>query len=444
MPHPREPRTVYLLIPELRARGGFEGQVVALSCGLKAHGVDVFVFSRQPIDPSHPGLTQMRRAGVRVLFPPLWLYRLADLNLGRRARLTRALTWLWAPVLAPLAMVDRIVRHRPLARSWQGAWGRMHGLIGAITLRDWATELFFRLLDDVARRHPPDIVDVQHSCLPQGLIWGHRRGFPLVYTEYGAPDERLSGVWAPLKGVVNYAHFIIGRSQASLDGLRRLCEADRPGAVLPNAVTAVPSINDPAALEPPDNGEITITAVSRLAPEKGLPYLLEAFRALREEGLPVRLILAGDGPLRSTLQAQVAAWRLNGAVRFTGAFDHLAPIMRATHIVAHPTLNDGRSVTVLEAMAWGRPVVASRIGGVPELIEDQVSGLLVPPADPRALAEALRCLILDPDRRRWMGQTARARFLQGGFSPEGVARSTLAIYRRLLAGEGVTACASTW
>jgi len=85
----------------------------------------------------------------------------------------------------------------------------------------------------------------------------------------------------------------------------------------------------------------------------------------------------------------------------------IAPVLRGTHIVAHPSLNDGRSVAVLEAMAWGRPVVASRVGGLPELVEDGVSGRLVTAGEAGELAEALRSLIGDREAREAMGRAAR-------------------------------------
>jgi 2-deoxystreptamine N-acetyl-D-glucosaminyltransferase/2-deoxystreptamine glucosyltransferase len=249
-------------------------------------------------------------------------------------------------------------------------------------------------------------------------------------------------VWAGLCPVINLADFIIGRSQASLAGLRELCGADRPAAVVPNAVMAAPSTLDVDSPERPPGEPVVVTAIGRLSPEKGLQHLCEAMKLLQDEGAAVRLVLAGDGPLLRPLQERVASWGLRDKFHFTGAFDEIAPIMRATHIVAHPTLNDGRSVSVLEAMAWGKPVVASRIGGVPELIEHGVSGLLVPPADPPALARALKQLALDPAARRRMGQAARRKFLEGEFSQENMVNQTLAIYRQVIQAKE-SQCAST-
>ncbi|MGB3220716.1 MAG: glycosyltransferase, partial [Anaerolineae bacterium] len=190
----------------------------------------------------------------------------------------------------------------------------------------------------------------------------------------------------------------------------------------------------------PAPGPVIVTAVGRLAPEKGPDLLLAALRILHEQEMAgespagaLRVVFAGDGPLRSSLQAQAAAWGLAPYVEFSGAFDDLAPIMQRTDIVAHPTRNDGRSVSVLEAMAWAKPVVATRVGGLPELIEEGVNGLLTPPDDPAALAAALHRLAQDPDLRRRMGQAGRARFLAGDFTVAAMVKATLAVYRQVIA-----------
>ena len=421
----RRVQTVYLLIPELRGPGGFEGQLVALACGLKASGLDIFVLSRQPISADHPGFLQMKRAGVHVFFPASWLYRLSEIRW--RKKVVDGLALLSSPLVLAGVLVARLVYRKSFAQLWRGANYRLRKQLGRALLRDWGTDLYFALLDRTAQRQPPDIVDVQHSCLPEGLKWAHTRHWPVVYTEYGAPDEEcLPGVWKPLEGVINYAAFIMGRSEASLEGLQRICGANRPSIVVPNAVINAPALAD--LVEPEHNNPIVITVIGRLAPEKGLHYLLEAFRILVGQGLKARLVFAGDGSLRGSLKDQVDAWNLKDAVQFTGVFTELPPIMKASHIVAHPTLNDGRSVSVLEAMAWSKPVIASRIGGVTELVEDNVTGLLVPPKNPVALAEALKRLALDPEARHRMGQAGRARFLLGQYTLESMINSVQKVY----------------
>ena len=428
---------VYLLAPDLRTRGGFEAQMSALAAGLAAEGVQVFVAIREAVAPDHPYWQRMQQAGVTLSAPPAWLARLLDPPLAWRQASMRLLLALCVPLLLLAALADRRRRGRSWARSWQGAVGWLHGRFGRWLFADGLSWWLWRRLDRARRRWPPDLVDVQHSMLPGGLVYAADRGLPLIYTEYGAPDEGLASVWAGLCPVIGRADAIIGRAQASLDGLQRLCGPIPPGVVVPNAVTSAPADDALRPTDPanPAPGPVIVTAVGRLAPEKGPDLLLAALRILNEHGAAaaLRVVFAGDGPLRSSLQAQAAAWGLAPYVEFSGAFDDLAPIMQRTDIVAHPTRNDGRSVSVLEAMAWAKPVVATRVGGLPELIEEGVNGLLTPPDDPAALAAALHRLAQDPDLRRRMGQAGRARFLAGDFTVAAMVKATLAVYRQVIA-----------
>ncbi|MFZ1475662.1 MAG: glycosyltransferase family 4 protein, partial [Anaerolineae bacterium] len=355
---------VYLLAPDLRTRGGFEAQMSALAAGLAAEGVQVFVAIREAVAPDHPYWQRMQQAGVTLSAPPAWLARLLDPPLAWRQASMRLLLALCVPLLLLAALADRLRRGRSWARSWQGAVGWLHGRFGRWLFADGLSWWLWRRLDRARRRWPPDLVDVQHSMLPGGLVYADDRGLPLIYTEYGAPDEGLASVWAGLCPVIGRADAIIGRAQASLDGLQRLCGPIPPGVVVPNAVTSAPADDALRPTDPanPAPGQVIVTAVGRLAPEKGPDILLAGLRILHEQEMAgespaaaLRVVFAGDGPLRSSLQAQAAAWGLASSVEFSGAFADLAPIMQRTDIVAHPTRNDGRSVSVLEAMAWAKP-----------------------------------------------------------------------------------------
>ena len=428
---------VYLLAPDLRTRGGFEAQMSALAAGLAAEGVQVFVAIREAVAPDHPYWQRMQQAGVTLSAPPAWLARLLAPPLAWRQASMRLLLALCVPLLLLAALAARLRRGRSWARSWQGAVGWLHGRFGRWLFAAALSWWLWRRLARARRRWPPDLVDVQHSMLPGGLVYAADRGLPLIYTEYGAPDEGLASVWAGLCPVIGRADAIIGRAQASLDGLQRLCGPIPPGVVVPNAVTGAPAADAlrPTAPANPAPGPVIVTAVGRLAPEKGPDLLLAALRILHEQEMAgaLRVVFAGDGPLRSSLQAQAAAWGLAPYVEFSGAFDDLAPIMQRTDIVAHPTRNDGRSVSVLEARPWPNPVVAPGVGGLPELMGAGVTGLLTPPDDPAALAAALLRLALDPDLRRRMGQAGRARFLAGDFTVAAMVKATLAVYRQVIA-----------
>ncbi len=432
--HDARPLSVHLIAPDLRSRGGYEAQLATLAAGLRKAGHEVTVFFREPVSPDHPYLVRMLQAQVIVDAPGAWTGRLLMPRHSAAVRTRRRLVGAVYPVLALIALADSLARRRPLLRAWQGAHGRWHGLVSRLLFTDRLERRLGRTLDRSAR---PDIIDVQHSMIPFGIAYAASRSIPVVYTEYGAPSLSLDSVWAGLRPVLNLADRVIGRAEASISGLRLVCglAEDMPWTIVPNAVTAAPPVDDVRALDlPPDGRDVVITTIGRLSPEKGTADMLSAFRTLVAQGLPVRLVLAGDGPLRPSLEAQAQEWGIADRVTFTGLFDDLAPIMLTTHIVAHPTLNDGRSVSVLEAMAWGRPVVATAIGGVAELLTHGKTGLLVPAGEPDALAAALRSLVTDAALRRSLGSAARAAFVAGGYTGEQMTAQTVEAYRQVMSG----------
>lgn len=155
--------------------------------------------------------------------------------------------------------------------------------------------------------------------------------------------------------------------------------------------------------------------VARLVEVKGIEYALRALAILNREGKPWRYRIAGDGPLRPALEVLARELGLGTKVEFLGALaqEELRPLYAQAQVFVLPGVvsregdEEGQSVVLLEAQASGLPVIASRVGGMPETMLDGVSGLLVPPRDPEALAAALRQLAGDPDRCRRMGLAGR-------------------------------------
>jgi glycosyltransferase involved in cell wall biosynthesis len=177
-------------------------------------------------------------------------------------------------------------------------------------------------------------------------------------------------------------------------------------------------------------GRIVGTA-ARLLPLKGLGYLLRAIASLREEFPNLILEIAGSGPERAALEQEAREIHLSEAVRFLGWVEDLAPVLARWEVFALPSLEEGFPVAALEAMAAGLPVVASAVGGIPELIEDGRTGWLVPPQDPEALAGRLRQLLRDPEAQEVMGIAAHAR-VRECFSAEHMAAEIANIYNGLL------------
>lgn len=158
------------------------------------------------------------------------------------------------------------------------------------------------------------------------------------------------------------------------------------------------------------DGPVEIVTVCRLAPLKGVAVLLEALARSGAAGA-VRLTVVGDGPARAALERAAAARGLGGRVRFTGyrSQDQVAAHLAEADIFVLASFAEGVPVVLMEAMAGRLPVIATRVGGVAELVEDGVSGLLVAPSDAAGLADAIARLAADPALRARMGEAGRAK-----------------------------------
>ena len=176
-----------------------------------------------------------------------------------------------------------------------------------------------------------------------------------------------------------------------------------------------------------------VAGVGRLSPEKGFHDLIESAALARGRGVPVQIVLAGDGPERKRLAAQATSLGLDGTVRFLGMRTDPAPVYAAADIFALPSQEEGSPNALLEAMACACAVLASNVGGVPAIVEHERSGLLVPPRSPSAFADALVRLAEQPHLRERLGREAR-RQVTTRFSMAAMVDAHAQLYRRLLAG----------
>lgn len=180
-----------------------------------------------------------------------------------------------------------------------------------------------------------------------------------------------------------------------------------------------------------DSATPVIGNIAHFADEKGHRYLVEAASRVISRIPQARFVLVGDGELKKSMEEQVARQGLSAAVLFTGFRTDIPKILTAIDLFVLSSHLEGLCTSIMDAMAMGIAVVATRTGGVPEVVEEGVTGLLVPPRDPVALADAILRLLGDPERRRQMGQAGRRRVMER-FSAERMVDETEKLYWRIL------------
>lgn len=216
------------------------------------------------------------------------------------------------------------------------------------------------------------------------------------------------------------------------------------GGVRRSRVCRIPSAVDPALLVPRRSrpevraelgigaDEFVVLTLAALVPRKGIDVLLEACALLGRDGSSPRLLVGGDGPERGRLEARAAVLGLTPRVGFLGHRTDKAELLGACDVFTLPSRLEGLGVAALEAMAAGRAVVASRVGGLAEAVIDGETGLLVPAEDPARLALALARLRDDADLRARLAAGGPRR-VANGHLPDQMVDAYVALYREVLA-----------
>jgi len=290
----------------------------------------------------------------------------------------------------------------------------------------------------LCRRTRYDVIHV-HWPLPLALFgWAAQRARParLVTTFYGVELRWVKGALPFLKGFVAWAarrsDRVVAISNFTAGELREL--VDVPIEVIPYT-TPLPDVAPSPS--PVQDGTGPVLFVGRLVERKGVAHLIEAIARLAPKG--PRLEIVGDGPERPGLEALAQRLGVASRVVFRGKIppDELQASYARAAVCVLPSVLDARGdteglgVVLLEAMNHGTPVIASRVGGIPDIVEDGVSGLLVPAGDADALAAAVRRVRDDPALARRLGEAGRRR-LREQFSWQAIVQRWLDVYAGLV------------
>jgi glycosyltransferase involved in cell wall biosynthesis len=329
------------------------------------------------------------------------------------------------PFLSPsiLASNWRVLRRRPraylgaLAEVLRGTWGSANFFIGALGIFAKVVRFSEEMVEEGVTHVHAHFAN--HPALA-ALIVHRLTGIPFSFTAHG---HDLHVDRTMLADKIKAAAFAVMISEYN----RNLVLGECPGVPLEKlpiihcgADTGCFSPGDRPPRKEPGGGPFTLVCVGSFIEVKGHRHLIEACRLLKSRKMPLRCHLVGDGPGRRQLEGQITEAGLGEEVTLHGALPRprVARLMAEADVIVQPSVpvrrgsREGIPVSLMEGMASGLPAVASRISGIPELVEDGRTGLLVPPGDSPALADALERLAVDPELCRAMGQAGRRKVLE--------------------------------
>ncbi|MCS7386495.1 MAG: glycosyltransferase family 4 protein [archaeon GB-1867-005] len=286
----------------------------------------------------------------------------------------------------------------------------------------------------------PDIVHAHHAFTPTPLLTLHvaeRFGVPRVLTNHSAAGSTPSSALTLmscrglmfLRYFISKANRIISVSKCAASFIENLLGNGAESLIIPNGV-------DVHRFHPPESepDEQVVLYVGRLVHRKGVHVLIKAFSRVVREVPDAKLLVVGEGYMLPFLKMLVWQFDLNGKVRFLGRVseDRLPSIYRRSRVVVMPSLyRESFGIVALEAMASGRPIIASAVGGLPEVVCDGASGFLVPPGNEVLLAERIVQLLCDRDLAWRMGMAGREIAVKR-YSWERIASLVASVYGEVL------------
>jgi len=378
---PRPPRAqmpplrikVLTLVDRLGS-GGAETLAARIATGLDRSRFEPLVCVTRPTDPA--AVAEVEAAGARVL---------------TLTRTSRFAVWHWLPLVRVLRRerVDVLHAHNIGSNMWGTVIGRL-ARVPAIVAHEHGSEATPRTLRRLADRHI-----VGRADLVLAVSEADRRRLVDVG---GIPDDKVR--------------------------------------IVPNGIPPiVPSGRDIRAELGIAPGTSVVASVAVIRPEKALGNLVHAAAALRAELPGLRVLVAGNGPEEEVrhLEELVHDLGVEDVVTLLGVRSDVPDLLAAADVAVICSDREGQPLALIEYMAAGRAIVATRVGGIPELVDDRVHALLVPPGDVDALAAAIRELLQDAALRRELGRNARDR-QQAELDLDAMVRRIEALYRELLRG----------
>ena len=273
---------------------------------------------------------------------------------------------------------------------------------------------------------PPDLIHIQSRNVAQQGMWLARelqRPFVLTVHDYLQPSERflIDRRWCQ--------RIIAVSDSVKSDLQKRAGLPDHLISVIHSGVNTNDEIDETSVLKA--NRVPVVGTAGPLEAVKGFPFFLGAAARVLATGRDVEFVIAGAGPEESNLRRLARELKIDSHVTFSPNLLEFGDALNATDIFCLPSLQQGIGTIMLEAMSKGRPVIASRVGGIDQVVRDGETGLLIPPSDSDSLAKRILELLDDPANAREMGRAARVEVARD-FSVDQMVSKTVAVYRDIL------------
>lgn len=326
-------------------------------------------------------------------------------------------------------------------------FGRLHHTDSAIEqFGEWG-ELAYRTACRYFRRMRPDVVHVFLAESSNSVVIRAAAavGVPVIYHERATPfyAPEVSNGYECIASVIPLCTAVAALTPVHGEVCRTIYKLNAPALVIPSIVV------DPfrGAWVPREQGkEIIFGYAARFETWKGPQVLIESFARIAAKYPTTRLRLAGSGPELETLRDMVHKLGISARCEFVAPYagsDAKYAFMKGLDVFVHPSFAEGLPNSVMEAMACGLPIIATNVGGVPDMLTPE-SGIMVPANDVEALASALEHLAGDAVLRKRMGESSRRRY-EGLFTPEAVLPLLLSSYERVIhPGRAITAVSHPW
>jgi glycosyltransferase involved in cell wall biosynthesis len=395
MPEPIQSLRVLRLIARLNV-GGPALHTVILNDGLRRRGLETLLVYGS-VGPQEASFEELARArSLPTVHVPQLGRRISALDDARALVRILGILWRWTP--------DVVHTHTAKA----GTLGRIAALVYNTTAR---------------RSRRCAVIHTFHGHVLEGYFG------PLGSAVVRAVERTLARI----------TNRIVTISVRQQDDITRRFAIAPPGkvAIVPLGLELGPLLALDARSGRTRTGptgksdEVIVGYVGRLVPIKDLDTLVRGVALARERLPQIRLVIAGDGDERRALEARVTELGLEGRVDFLGWRSDLAALYQTMDVFVLTSINEGTPVSLIEAMAAGVPVVASSVGGVPDVVEDGVTGVLVPPRQPEAVAAAIVSAVTQPERAWVMAARAR-RSVRDRFDSARLVQETEAMYRQTL------------